>query len=311
MKSRFLGCLLGLACGDAVGTTVEFKPRGTFGPVTDMVGGGPFGLRPGEWTDDTSLALCLAESLVDTGGFDAKDQSQRYLRWFREGYLSSTGVCFDVGNATRNALMKFERTGEPYCGSTDPFSAGNGSIMRLAPAPMFFVDDLELVVQYSAKSSRTTHGAVEAVDACKLFGVMIALALRGESKEMVLFGTGQHLRAKSLAPKIAAIAGGDYRQKNREEIRGNGYVVTSLEAALWVFLRTENYEQAVLEAVNLGEDTDTTAAVVGQLAGAFYGESGIPASWLEKLAMQDLIKQLAIRLFEERPERNHDYEPGN
>lgn len=300
MKNRFLGSLLGLACGDAVGTTAEFKPRGTFEPVTDMVGGGPFSLQPGQWTDDTSLALCLAESLIESGGFDAKDQSQRYLRWFHEGHLSSTGHCFDIGNATRNALVDFERTANPYSGSTDPYSAGNGSIMRLAPVPMFFVDNIDDVIHFSGESSRTTHGAAEAVDACKLFGVMIALALRGERKETILFSAIEYLDEASLAPKIAAIAEGSYREKSRDEIRGNGYVVNSLEAALWAFWRTDSYKQAVLDAVNLGEDTDTTAAVVGQLAGAFYSAESIPAGWRSKLALQETIEQYAIMLFEGR-----------
>jgi len=135
---RYRGCLLGLACGDAVGTTVEFSPPGTFEPVTDMVGGGPFDLEPGQWTDDTSLALCLAESLLERGGFDPVDQLQRYVRWWKEGHWSSTGRCFDIGMATRNALFRFQETGNPFCGSTDARSAGNGSIMRLAPVPMRF-----------------------------------------------------------------------------------------------------------------------------------------------------------------------------
>ena len=132
-RDAFRGCLLGLAVGDAVGTTVEFRPRGTFEPLTDMVGGGPFGLRAGEWTDDTSMALCLATSLVERNGFDARDQMERYCRWADQGYLSSTGTCFDIGGTVASALQRFQYTGEPYSGSTNPYSAGNGCIMRLAP----------------------------------------------------------------------------------------------------------------------------------------------------------------------------------
>ncbi|MBV9125747.1 MAG: ADP-ribosylglycohydrolase family protein, partial [Planctomycetes bacterium] len=127
---RFRGCLLGLACGDAVGTAVEFTPRGKFPPVTDMVGGGVFGLKPGEWTDDTSMALCLASSLTELGRFDPKDQLERYWQWVEEGYWSSNGRCFDVGNTVYDALERFRQTGEPFSGSTDPWSAGNGCIMR-------------------------------------------------------------------------------------------------------------------------------------------------------------------------------------
>src|ERR1044071_3048228 len=127
---RVRGCLIGLATGDALGTTLEFKSPGTFKPITDMVGGGPFWLRPGEWTDDTSMALCLAESIIETRGFDPVDQLRRYVRWYRHGHMSCKNCCFDIGNTTRMALHIFERTGEPYCGSTDPLFAGNGSLMR-------------------------------------------------------------------------------------------------------------------------------------------------------------------------------------
>ena len=125
-QDRFRGCLLGLATGDALGTTLEFHSPGTFEPIDDMVGGGPFELRAGEWTDDTSMALCLAASLTECNGFDARDQMARNLRWFREGYFSATEHCFDIGNTTADALMRFERNGDPMAGSTDPWSAGNG-----------------------------------------------------------------------------------------------------------------------------------------------------------------------------------------
>lgn len=128
---RARGTFLGLACGDAVGSTVEFSPRDTVAPVMDMVGGGPVGLAPGEWTDDTSMALCLADSLLTNGTFDAVDQLRRYLRWRREGYLSSTGQCFDVGGTVGRDLFRFARTGDPASGPTDPSTAGNGSLMRL------------------------------------------------------------------------------------------------------------------------------------------------------------------------------------
>ena len=134
---RFRGCLLGLATGDAVGTTVEFQSRGTFEPVTDLVGGGPFGLEPGQWTDDTSMALCLGTSLVQTGGFDATDQMDRYCAWQDRGYLASNGVCFDIGNTVHHALSRYRGSGDPLSGPTDPRSAGNGSIMRLAPIPIY------------------------------------------------------------------------------------------------------------------------------------------------------------------------------
>lgn len=301
MKDRYRGSLLGLACGDAVGTTVEFKPRGRFSPASDMVGGGPFGLKAGEWTDDTSMALCLAVSLLERGDFDARDQAERYCRWRDEGYLSSNGRCFDIGNTIAASLLRFEVTGHPFSGSVSPRSAGNGSIMRLSPIPMYYAEDLSLVVRYSAESSRTTHGAKEAIDGCRLFGMMIAKALKGESKEEILFGDHSiMLGSDPLAPKIAGIAAGSYQDKQEAGIRGSGYVVDSLEAALWCFYRTETYREAILKAVNLGEDADTTAAVCGQLAGAYYTINGLPAGWLEKVAMGEYIETLADRLYDER-----------
>ncbi len=298
LQHRFRGCLLGLAVGDAVGTTVEFQSRGSFDPVTDMVGGGPFSMEPGQWTDDTSMALCLAESLIVKQGFAARDQMERYVRWYRDGHLSSTGRCFDIGNATRSALTAFERTGEPFSGSTDPYSAGNGSIMRLAPIPMFYYPDTEQAVLNANDSSRTTHGADECLDACVLYAYMLIKALEGKPKDNILFGADSAFLMRELSPKIHAIAAGDYKDKAEDQIKGSGYVVESLEAALWCFHRTDTFRDAILKAVNLGDDADTTAAVCGQIAGAYYGESGIPSEWLDKLCMRGTITKFADKLQE-------------
>lgn len=290
---RFRGCLLGLAAGDAVGTTVEFQPRGTFPPVTGMTGGGPFDLSPGEWTDDTSMALCLAASLLWVGGFDARDQMNRYCNWADYGYLSSNGHCFDIGNTVRRALARYRETGDPWSGATDPHSAGNGSIMRLAPVPMFYFPDRERVLHFSVESSRTTHGAPECLDACRLLADVLFRALEGAGKEAILFGSAPGLVAST---SIQSIAQGRYREKPTAAVRGTGYVVESLEAALWCFWSTESFEGAILAAANLGDDADTTAAVCGQVAGAFYGESGIPEPWRERLVKRDEIRDLADRL---------------
>jgi ADP-ribosylglycohydrolase len=183
---RFKGCLLGLAVGDALGTTLEFKPPGTFDPIDDMVGGGPFGLAPGQWTDDTSMALCLAESLIECQGFDPADQMRRFVRWWREGHLSSTGRCFDIGNTTRAALRRFEATGEPHSGSTDHYSAGNGSIMRLAPVPLFCAGDPKVAIERAGESSRTTHGLGVCIDACRYMAGIIVGAVHGVPKAELL-----------------------------------------------------------------------------------------------------------------------------
>jgi ADP-ribosyl-[dinitrogen reductase] hydrolase len=293
-QDRFRGCLLGLACGDAVGTTAEFCARGKFTPVADMVGGGVFELRPGEWTDDTSMALCLASSLTELGRFDPADQMQRYWKWVDEGYLSSNGRCFDVGNTVYDALERFRQTGEPFSGSTDPWSAGNGCIMRLAPVPMFFYPDRELAIEISGQSARTTHGAAECVEACRLFGGILFQVLAGSNKEDVLFNHGV---TNLSCETIQAIARGDYRSKSEREIAGSGYVVRSLEAALWCFWHAADFRGAVLRAANLGDDADTTAAVCGQVAGAYGGESGIPTGWLQRLVMCDEIRRLADSLW--------------
>jgi ADP-ribosylglycohydrolase len=299
---RYRGSLLGLAAGDALGTTLEFRPPGSFRPIDDMVGGGPFGLRPGEWTDDTSMALCLAESLVDRRGSDPLDQLGRYLRWYREGYLSSRGRCFDIGGTVSSALRRFEATGEPYCGSTESFTAGNGSIMRLAPVPLYYAGDPREAVARAADSSRTTHGAAEAIDACRYLAALIVGALAGASKAELLsdhFAPAPGLwDAEPLAPRIDEIASGSFLRRDPPEIRGTGYVVQSLEAALWAFDRGASFREGALLAVNLGDDADTTGAVYGQLAGAYYGEEGIPLEWRERLTMRDDISSLAERLHE-------------
>jgi ADP-ribosyl-[dinitrogen reductase] hydrolase len=292
LSDRYRGCLLGLACGDAVGTTVEFMPRGTFTPLTDMVGGGPFNLKPGQWTDDTSMALCLAESLLHKKGFDPRDQMGRYLNWWKWGYLSSTGDCFDIGMTVRQALATFETTGDPFAGSTDPRSAGNGSMMRLAPVVLFYFPDPENIRAYTLQSSRTTHAAQEALECCLVLAQAISNALRGEPKDDVL-----RLSSAGLsAPKVIAIAHGEYRSKSTTEINGTGYAVASLEAALWCFHHTDSFAEAVLGAANLGDDADTTAAIVGQLAGAYYGAQAIPADWTNKLWLQDEIEGIADAL---------------
>ena len=296
-RSRYRGALLGLAAGDAVGTTVEFTSPGSFAPVTEMVGGGPFSLKPGQWTDDTSMALCLAESLIAKGGFDPRDQLERYTRWYRDGHLSSTGTCFDIGNATATALRRFARTGEPYCGSTDPRSAGNGSIMRLAPVPLAYADDPRAAIRLSGDSSRTTHAAPTTIDGCRYLGALLVGALRGATKAELLSPRYSPVPGlwdeAPLVAEIDAVAAGSFRAKEPPAIRGSGYVVASLEAALWAFARTDSFEAGCLLAVNLGDDADTTAAVYGQLAGAFYGEDGIPARWRERLALRDQIVDFA------------------
>ncbi len=300
-RNRYRGALLGLAIGDSLGMPIEFKPPGSFPPVTCLIGGGPFNLRPGQWTDDTSMALCLAESLISCPEFNPSDQMDRYVRWYKEGYLSSTGTCFDIGNTVRAALENYQQTGQPYAGSEKPRTAGNGSIMRLAPVPLRYAANSQLAINLAAESSRTTHAAAEAVDGCRYLAALIIGALLGQDKATLLTNHYSPLPEgwpRTLSAKIADIAAGSYKSKNPPVIRGTGYVVDSLEAALWAFYHSDNFAQGALLAVNLGEDADTTGAVYGQLAGAYYGANGIPSAWLTELYQREYIEELADKLCE-------------
>jgi len=293
-RDRARGALLGLAAGDAIGTTVEFSPPGTFLPLSDMVGGGPFHLDAGQWTDDTSMALCLAESLVERGGHDPGDQMSRYARWWREGYCSATGRCFDIGITTRRQLERFLRTGDPHDPDVDEEAAANGSLMRLAPVSIRWFHDPEAVVARAAASSRTTHPATRPVDACRLLAAMTAALIRGVPPEDV-FGDS-FATPGGLHPAVEEVARGSWRRKQPPAIRGTGYCVASLEAAIWATAGADDFRAAVLRAANLGDDADTTAAIAGQLAGARFGAARIPPRWLELLAMRERIEWLADAL---------------
>lgn len=296
IQDRYRGALAGLACGDAIGTSVEFMARGTFPELTGMIGGGKFNLQPGEWTDDTSMALCLAHSLLYRQGFDPVDQMNRYCNWYNYGYMSSTGECFDIGYTTVLALRKYLDDKNPFAGSLDPASAGNGALMRLAPVAMYYAQDEAALFRYAGESTRTTHGTREAVECSRLFGLQLRAALCGGTKDDIL----SIAYPEPLSPNVAQLAGREFLSKPVERIKGSGYCVQSLEAALWCFWHTRSFKEAVLKAANLGDDADTTAAICGQLAGAFYGIQQISDEWIGKLAMSEEILGLSDRLFAER-----------
>jgi ADP-ribosyl-[dinitrogen reductase] hydrolase len=277
--------------GDALGTTLEFSRRGPHARHTAMTGGGPFGLAPGQWTDDTAMALALAESLLARGRFDAADVMEAFLGWWRFGHHSCTGVCFDIGATTEAALARFERTRDPFAGFTEPRSAGNGSLMRVAPIALFTLGDAARASHLARLQSRLTHGAPEAVEACDLFVAVLRNAIHTGDKHAVLAS-----RPWDGEPAIAALATGSWWGKVRSQIRSTGYVVDTLEAALWAVSQTRSFEDALVLAVNLGGDADTVGAVAGQLAGALYGLSGIPERWLVPLAWRDRIATLATAL---------------
>lgn len=294
MRNRAVGSMLGLAVGDAIGTAVEFKSRDSFAPLTDMVGGGPFGLAPGEWTDDTTMALCLAESLLAESTVDQADLMTRFAGWLQRGENTVSGRCFDIGATTRAAIESFIASGNPSAGSHLATAAGNGSLVRLAPLAIFARRDRELAELLAGKQSRTTHATPEVIDACRLFTDMLIDALTGADKEGAL-----RQRVMALSPKVLFISAGEFKSKTRNQIRSSGYVVHTLEAALWSVWQTDNFRDAVLLAANLGDDADSVAAVAGQLAGALYGAKAIPDAWLAKLAWRDRIEKLANALFEQ------------
>ena len=291
VRSRARGAMIGLAVGDALGTTLEFAPRDSYPPLVDMIGGGPFALKPGEWTDDTSMALALADSLAGCGYLNEHDLMSKWERWRFEGAYSSNGRCFDIGTTVGAALDRWCETADPIAGSTDPATAGNGSLMRLAPVAVRYWDKPSQIREVAARQSMMTHGAPEAVDACAVFAQMVGEAISGRSLDKILRSAGE-----GLAGKIAGIIGGSWRGKARKDIRSSGYVAHSLEASLWCIGRTGSFSEAVLLAANLGEDADTTAAITGQLAGAAYGEEAIPQAWRQQIVGHDMIRSLADRL---------------
>lgn len=302
--ARAKGAMLGLALGDALGTTLEFKPKDTYPPLIDMIGGGPFKLQAGQWTDDTSMMLCLADSLIDQNGHDADDQMSRYVGWWQHGDNSVTGHCFDIGSTVVTALKRYLETGEPNAGSRHNYSAGNGSLMRLAPVAIFYsrlrgFSESDLL-HFAKASSITTHAERRAVEACQitawLLDRILCAGATAPSKEGLFTELELRWQEEPLHPELAELVRGAFITKPRDDIRGTGYVVASLEAALWAFANSDNFEQGALLAANLGDDADTTAAIYGQIAGAYYGAQSLPQHWLDKLYWREEIEACAVEL---------------
>jgi ADP-ribosyl-[dinitrogen reductase] hydrolase len=286
IEDRAYGAMLGLAVGDALGAPLEFSERDRLPHVSEMIGGGPFSLKPGEWTDDTSMALCLADSLIAHNALDEIDLLNRFVRWWKQGENSVNGCCFDIGIATRQALDRFVRLGTPAgSGPHNNDHAGNGSLMRLAPVAIFAASDVSEAVRLAHRQSMTTHANAVAAKACEFFATLLVEAMRGVDKDTVL-----RSRFWFSHDELNRVAAGNWVGKTRDEISSSGYVIATLEAALWCVHRTSSFEEAVILAVNLGQDSDTVAAVTGQLAGAVYGRAGIPQRWLEKLALRKQIE---------------------
>ena len=274
--------MLGLACGDALGSTIEFTRRDSHPEVCDLIGGGPFQLEPGQWTDDTSMALCLAGSLIACHGFDADDLLKRFVAWWRDGTNSVTGHCFDIGNTTQSSLYEYEATRLLIAGPDDDHQAGNGSLMRMAPVAIFAGGDSDEAERLAMLQSQTTHPAPVAHEACRLFARKLTMALNGATKDEVMKPADW-----TGSAEITGIAACGYRRKSRRDISSSGYVVHTLEAAMWAIDKSETLEDAVILAANLGDDSDTVGAVTGALAGAIWGVQSIPDRWLAKLAWRE------------------------
>jgi ADP-ribosyl-[dinitrogen reductase] hydrolase len=238
------------------------------------------------------MAICLAESLIARGGLDPLDLMARFQAWRYQGHNSVTGRYFDIGNTTQAAIDRFISSGDPLSGDTSPQSAGNGSIMRLAPVAIFFRNDPEAAAAQAAEQSRTTHGAGECLESCALMARILTALLGGQDWDIAI----RQDRTVPSNPKVRALANLGWKQKTRKDIRSSGYVIDTLEAALWSVDQTESFRDALLLAVNLGDDADTVGAVTGQFAGARYGLSGIPNSWLSKLAWHQKLLDLAVTL---------------
>jgi ADP-ribosylglycohydrolase len=298
MNDRRRGACIGLAVGDALGAAVEFSSPGSFAPVTGYRSGGPHGLKAGEWTDDTSMALALADSMASVG-WDLNDQARRYVEWWKTGKYSVNGRCFDIGNTTRSALSRFLASKNALAsGDASERASGNGSIMRLAPVPVghadLYPDNVEELSRLADESSLPTHASEQCRSACRYLATVLAALVRGEDRAAVLSPDWKPLQLLNdvypLHPLIQEVAQGSFRHKQPPAIEGSGWVVKSLEASLWAFHDAGTFEEAVLRAVNLGDDADTTGAICGQLAGACWGESQIPDSLLSGLARMDMLE---------------------
>lgn len=294
---------MGLAVGDALGTTNEFQPAGSFEPITDMVGGGVFDLEPGQWTDDTSMALCLADSLLAQGRYDSFDVMDRYMRWFKDGYRSSTNVCFDIGGQVRAALFDFEHQQRVPRTAQRTTSAGNGAIMRLAPVVIAGFEHREIreIVATAGLSARETHYSVEAEAATEVFAALLVGALLGWAPERIVDVAWASTGA-AFDDVAARVISADPTERASWEAHTSGYIIHGLRLAVHGLLDVGSFDEAVLAIANLGGDADTNAAIYGQLGGAYCGVEAIPASWRNALYEGEQIDALARALVELRLE---------
>lgn len=304
-KERIYGGLLGVITGDALGVPVEFVSREQLreDPVSDMTGEGTYDLPPGSWSDDSSLTLCLLESLCEAG-YDLADAGRRFVQWYRYGYWTPHGDVFDVGNTTREAIMRLGKGTEPaLAGPSDEGSNGNGSLMRIMPAALYFAGQDEKVMRDAVcQISCLTHGHPRSQLACIIYALLVQSLLSGSEPQLAYRQCGERAQQLCAGTTMAdefqhfgRIFDGTLPDLAEGEIRSNGYVVSTLEASIWCLLSGSSFVDTVLRAVNLGSDSDTTGAVTGGLAGVYYGLSAIPKRWLYQLARYDEITDLVQR----------------
>lgn len=302
---RPLALILGVAVGDALGVPVEFKKRGTF-YVTDMQGYGTHNQPAGTWSDDTSLTLALADNLLAGGDSpDLESIAWGFTEWYDKAAYTPHGKVFDVGNATAEAIKRLKKGVAPEkAGGTGERDNGNGSLMRIAPLTfyMYGIREAEERFRIVREVSSITHAHEWSVAACYIYVEMLNKLRMGRKKKAAYaelredFARGVPFISKATLGKFVRILENDISTLPEEEIRSSGFVVDTLEAAFWCFMTTDNYKDAVLKAVNLGDDTDTTGAVTGALAGLAYGLDSIPQEWREQLAAYDEVRRIAVAM---------------
>lgn len=295
-RKRSIGAFIGLAIGDALGAPIQFQRRDTYQHVSGYTAGGAYSLDPGYWTDDASMALCLAETLLEKQSYDPTDFGNRLVRWVDEGYNSSLPKCFDIGQTTLRAIGNFRRHGHETCGITGERAGGNGSIMRLAPVPVYFQDSPDMAEEVSARQGALTHNHEVPNDGCRMLCMILIEGINTGHKDKALSAVNE----LHVAEKIGHVRDQTYKGKERDVIKSDGYVVSTLEAAMWAVWKTDNFRDALLLAVNLGDDADTVGAVAGQIAGSIYGIDRIPPDWISELAEGPRILELGEQLFDQR-----------
>lgn len=284
-----------------MGVPVEFKQRDTY-EVTDMIGYGTYNQPPGTWSDDSSMTLATLESIDRLGKIDPADIMENFYRWLEHDDFTPWGNVFDVGVGTQRAIYRYAK-GIPIseCGGDSFRDNGNGSLMRILP--LAFVPH---TVQDIIKVSRLTHAHHVSVNACKFYVSIAKHLIAGENKEQAVENGMNSITVGEITYTMKRTE--EYErlptihQCKRKEIKSTGYVVDTLEAVLWCFLNTDNYRDCVLTAVNLGDDTDTVAAIAGGLAGILYGvggDKGIPEEWISQIARKDWIGELCKKVEDE------------